>query len=371
MMRLKRIIPVLLWSAALLFLCVGALMLDNAVFFGAAAILLLLSPGTLLLQLPLRKMLNVKLTAADAAEKGQTQEANLWIENGSRFLFSGGVCAAVSIRNLLTGEETKRFVNAGAFPGRTERKTFCYGAERCGVLLLQAKDIRVYDWLGVFSVKTACKAQAKTTVLPDTFPVELIADPSSGAAESGGEYLQNIPGADMTELFGLREYAPGDPLRAVHWKLSAKTDGLLIRIGSMPQENEILLLWDRSGGAADPAVRDALAECISSVGQALLAGGVRFSVGRMENGECFPEPAYNENAFLNALNVLLGAPDRVEGCPPQVLSDSGRFSSALVFTESSCVSFSLANGSTTVLRCAPDGDITPDGYETQLQRLII
>lgn len=371
MTRLKRTVPILLWGAALLFLCVGALMLDNALLFGAAAILLLLSPGTLLLQLPLRKKLNVKLTAEDAAEKGRTAAADLLIENGSRFLFSGGVRAAVSMKNLLTGEETQHIVHAGAFPGRTAQTAFSYVSERCGVLLLKAKHIRLYDWLGVFSVKTACEAQAKTTVLPDTFPVELITDPSAGVAESGGEYLQNIPGADLTDLFGMRDYAPGDPLRTIHWKLSAKTDELLIRIGSMPKENEILLLWDRSGGAVDPAVRDALAECISSVGQALLAGGVRFSLGRMENGECFVETAYDETAFLNALNVLLGAPDRVEGCPPQLLSADIKFSSALVFTETQHGSFSLDQGSTAVLRCAPDGDITPDGYETQLQRLII
>lgn len=370
MTRAGRIAAVTGWGAALLVLCTCALALDQAIFFGAAALLVLLSPGTLLLQLPLRRKLSFRLTASGTAEKGRPATGSLTVENRSRFLFSGGISADVTACNLMTGESSEQTIRAGAFPGRTEEAVFSYVSPHCGVVQLQAENVRLFDWLRVFSVRTASDPYARTTVLPDTFPVELITEPSDGGA-AGGDDLQNMPGADMTELFGIRDYVPGDPLRAVHWKLSAKTDGLLIRIGSLPKENEILLLWVRSGPAAEPAVRDALAESMASVGQALLAGGIRFSLGRMEHGACFVEPAYGENAFLRALSVLLGAPDRAEGCTPQELCAGGQFSSALVFTEAPDTSFTLKNGRTAVLRCGQDGDITPEGYASQLQRLII
>lgn len=370
MTRAGRIAAFLAWGAAIVTSCGCALALDQAAFFGAAALILLLSPGTLFLQLPLRRKLVFRLTAADTAEKGKAAKGGFTVENRSRFLFTGGVSAALALRNLLTGEETVNTVFTGAFPGKTEETGFDYTSPRCGAVLLRAENVRLYDWLGLFSVKAACDASARTAVLPDTFPVELIGDPAGGGAKSGDEVL-SAPGADLTDLFGLRDYVPGDPLRAVHWKLSAKTDDLLIRVGSLPKENEILLLWDRSGDTADPAARDALAECIASIGQALLAGGVRCSLGRMEKNECYVQPAENDYAFLEALNVLLGAPDRTSPVSPRQLSESGRFSAALVFTAAKDASFLLADGKTAVLRCAPDGDITPDHYETQLQRLIL
>ena len=370
MTRAGHIAAVTSWGAALILLCSCALALDQAIFFGAAALLVLLSPGTLLLQLPLRRKLSFKLTASGTAEKGRPASGSLIAENRSRFLFSGGISADVTVRNLMTGEESEQTVRAGVFPGRTEETAFSYVSPTCGVMQLRVKNVKLFDWLRIFSVRAECETYARTTVLPDTFPVELITQPPDGSA-AGGDDLQNMPGTDMTELFGIRDYVPGDSLRAVHWKLSAKTDELLIRIGSLPKENEILLLWDRSDPAADPAVRDALAECMASVGQTLLAGGIRFSLGRMEHGACFVEPAHGEDAFLQALSVLLGAPDRAEGCTPQALCADGRFSSALVFTEAQIASFALEDGKTAVLRCGPDGDITPEGYKTQLQRLIM
>ena len=371
MTRARQIAAFAAWGAALLLLCVCAVALDRAVFFGAAVFLLLLSPGTLLLQLPLRHKLVFRFAAADTAEKEQTASGAFTVENRSRFLFTGGVAAGLTARNLLTGEETGSTVFTGASPGQTEKAVFFYTSPHCGVMQLQAKNVRLFDWLRVFSVKTACEAFARTAVLPDTFPVELIGDPESAGSASGDDETQNVSGDDLTDLNGLRGYAPGDPLRAIHWKLSAKTDELLIRVGSLPKEDEILLLWDRSGGAADPAVRDALAECVASVGQALLAVGVKFSLGRMEDDVCHVGAADGEEAFINELNVLLGAPDRDGSRTPRELTESGRYSAALVFAEGKTSSFMLKNGKTTVLCCGPDGDITPDRYETQLCKLTL
>lgn len=57
-------------------------------------------------------------------------------------------------------------------------------------------------------------------------------------------------GSDLTEPFRLREYAPGDSLRQIHWKLSSKLDRLVIREPGMPAARTLLVFWDRSGDAA-------------------------------------------------------------------------------------------------------------------------
>lgn len=64
-------------------------------------------------------------------------------------------------------------------------------------------------------------------------------------------------GSDLTEPFRLREYAPGDSLRQIHWKLSSKLDRLVIREPGMPPRARC----SSSGtAAADAAARDAQAE---------------------------------------------------------------------------------------------------------------
>ena len=58
----------------------------------------------------------------------------------------------------------------------------------------------------------------------------------------GQRYSLRRPGSDPTELFGLREYQPGDRLNRVDWKLSQKTGAILVREGSLPVSDRVVLL---------------------------------------------------------------------------------------------------------------------------------
>jgi hypothetical protein len=52
------------------------------------------------------------------------------------------------------------------------------------------------------------------------------------------------PGDDPSEIFNIRSYMPGDAIDRIHWKLSSKTDKLLVREFGCPVERKILLLVD-------------------------------------------------------------------------------------------------------------------------------
>ena len=49
-------------------------------------------------------------------------------------------------------------------------------------------------------------------------------------------------GGGMAEDYDLREYRPGDMLNSIHWKLSSKTDKLIIREGLIPENSNIFLV---------------------------------------------------------------------------------------------------------------------------------
>lgn len=53
-------------------------------------------------------------------------------------------------------------------------------------------------------------------------------------APKGEGFRQSRKGSDPGETFENREYVPGDDIRSIHWKLSSKTDQLIIRRRAHP-----------------------------------------------------------------------------------------------------------------------------------------
>lgn len=58
------------------------------------------------------------------------------------------------------------------------------------------------------------------------------------------------PGGGFSEIHDLREYRPGDSMHEVHWKLSAKTDKLIVREAEEPDLGLVVLSFDFSGSRA-------------------------------------------------------------------------------------------------------------------------
>ncbi|MHB8612109.1 MAG: DUF58 domain-containing protein [Candidatus Dormibacteraceae bacterium] len=81
-----------------------------------------------------------------------------------------------------------------------------------------------------------------------------------------------------TELFGVREYRPGDSLRRIHWRSSARHGELVVREYEPPGVQTLGIFCDPS--PADPAVADQVAriaaseawDCIRNGGRVMLWG---------------------------------------------------------------------------------------------------
>jgi uncharacterized protein (DUF58 family) len=81
-----------------------------------------------------------------------------------------------------------------------------------------------------------------------------------------------------TELFGVREYRPGDSLRRIHWRLSARQGELVVREFEPPGVQTLGIFVDpspRSVEVADQIARIAASEawdCIREGGRVVLWG---------------------------------------------------------------------------------------------------
>lgn len=113
----------------------------------------------------------------------------------------------------------------------------------CGHLTCSLERVRVYDYLGLFCLPRRCPGSVETVILPTPQPPVPLPNLSQLQALS----YRPKPGGGFSENHELRDYRPGDSLREVHWKLTAKTDQPIVREAQEPDRNPVLLTLDLRG----------------------------------------------------------------------------------------------------------------------------
>ena len=140
----------------------------------------------------------------------------------------------------------------------------------------------VRDVLNLFNVQTAPVAPVRTVIYPSRMKVQLLLSQASAGTPQPEGKMQNRKGNDPSEMFDLREYVPGDDVRSIHWKLSGKTDTLILRQASDPSLYNIVLLMDfgieKNGEPTPLEELNAAAAVAAAVGTQLVQQHITFSV---------------------------------------------------------------------------------------------
>lgn len=116
-----------------------------------------------------------------------------------------------------------------------------FKASICGCSTVGISEIRVTDYLGLFSfaVKriTYDELQKRISVIPDIADVAFRDDRILKVIQASGhgDDSEDTVETDVNSFGGFpgydnREYVPGDPLKRINWKLSAKRNKLLVRL---------------------------------------------------------------------------------------------------------------------------------------------
>lgn len=236
-----RIIYIILLIAAAIFY---PLYTDELSFL--LLITLLIMPFLLLIQLIITTAL-FKCRFADKDitvfmdEKG---EVKLELSNGSVF--------PVSIAELqilaecpLTGKK-EHYKAVVPVPARsTETVSVGVNAKHCGGSILTLEYVKIYDVLRLFSVKRFRKScSAQIIVVPkinskySEEAKQLIADNTcTGQIPDNGI----ISGSSPDEIIGFREFAPGDRISRIHFKLSSRFDKDIVKIMGSSDSSRYLL----------------------------------------------------------------------------------------------------------------------------------
>jgi uncharacterized protein (DUF58 family) len=161
-------------------------------------------------------------------------------------------------------------------------------AER-GYHLVGPGRIRSADLLGVFPGELSDDDRVPLVVYPRVFPLQdlgLDADHPFGDRKGRNPVFE-----DPLRIAGLREYRPGDPLRRIDWKATARTGDLQSRVyePSATHQLYIMLNIDTMAHAWEGYLKDELERAVSAAASvAVWAAGARFAVGLLANGS-FPD----------------------------------------------------------------------------------
>lgn len=144
-----------------------------------------------------------------------------------------------------------RFTAISAFNGRKQRLRLGrpLPTAHCGAIRLEKCRVWVCDYLGLLCLPVGKKQDRLVLVRPVATKPQTVPDLSRFISsvtkpKAGGGYSENHE---------LRLYRPGDNLRQIHWKLSAKTGQLMIREPMETASGAALLTMELCG---DPGVLD-------------------------------------------------------------------------------------------------------------------
>ena len=184
--------------------------------------------------------------------------------------------------------------------------------EQCGEIMVRCQEAYVYDLLGLFKVPITTFGEMTTVIYPQKVQmhVEMSKDIYGRPREEG--QIQNRRGNDPSEMFDIREYVPGDDIRAVHWKLSSKFDELVVREFGYPFNYNILILYDVmkicSGQQIANQRNNAVLAITDALSYSMMEMNLEHNVGRVMEGELYTVPVNSRSTHDQMVLNLICRP---------------------------------------------------------------
>lgn len=292
------------WIIGCLFLSAWTIYTSSLFGVAITVIWIILPFFTFLLNLAARKHITAGVTVPATMGKRNIIYGELVVKNNS-FIPVSRVLCKVKVTNRLTKEVTAAVVRLSAAALEETNVKFEISSNQCGYLIAEVSKCYLLDWFGFIPLSCAVGTVGKISILPDTFVPGIVLSLSATARDDSLSWSQTHKGNDMTEVFALRDYVPGDSLKQIHWKLSSKKQQLIVREPSLPVEKSLLIFWDKNTEESNGKEMDAMAECMVSVCQEILNQGITFTVGWTEEKLCVFENIDTDDQLLAVIPRML------------------------------------------------------------------
>ncbi len=227
------------WLFILICLAVGLAAIrsgNNLLFLILGMMLGLLVVSGILSELSLRG-LELNRTAAPTLHAAKPFLMSIAVTNRKRHIAS----FSIEVEDIL-GERVldKRCYFLKIPPGRTQSTAYRHAFPRRGVYRYAGFRLSTKFPFALLRKSRVVELQTEVLVLPAVHPVRLPPLPAPGAA---GEREQRVRGRGG-DVYGLRDFRPGDDPRDVHWKSSAHRGRLVLRERQADVAQQVQLLLD-------------------------------------------------------------------------------------------------------------------------------
>lgn len=144
------------------------------------------------------------------------------------------------------GERSKRIV-LELNDNRIESKKVVTESLPCGYTAFTIENAYIYDILGFGSLSiNNISENVNVMVMPTPKPIDIELPKMPFVSGDESEIFHEDRGRDSSETFEIREFHDGDSMNKIHWKLSSKTDELMIRDSIAAIETNIYVYFDLS-----------------------------------------------------------------------------------------------------------------------------
>ena len=193
---------------------------------------------TLLVSLPAMLSCRLDATMADTVNQGDNATLHLRLHSW-RFLPMPEVQIRLNLRTRDRERDMRYLSRLSRSDGILNLPT-----ETCGFLVPEFRRGRVYDMLGLVRLPLRLPSVLPMAILPPERPPE----PMPQLDQFLHQQMKAKPGGGFSEQHDHRAYHPGDLVKDIHWKLSLKTDELVVREALEPVHRKVVLaLWTPRG----------------------------------------------------------------------------------------------------------------------------
>lgn len=216
----------------------------NSGLYGYIPGLLLLSLLSLSLVhlLILRRTLRFEIeNMASVCLRGEEVKVILKIENPS-FFSCPNLQVTLGMTDFFLSEDSVYKRNPALGRRSKAEIPFSLKMNHLGVYSFGIQEMRLYDLLGIFSLGFAGTPFQRFTVLPKIYSGGEVTLEEKLLEENHS--LSKSAVSDGFDYSSVREYVLGDPMKRIHWKLSAHSSTYLTKLTESSRKNDLTVIMD-------------------------------------------------------------------------------------------------------------------------------
>ncbi|MBQ7464233.1 MAG: DUF58 domain-containing protein [Lachnospiraceae bacterium] len=212
----------------------------------------------------------------------------------------------ITEREGLSADSVSLILKLSSLPKKSSYAKVTFTAKLSGGVFIGAQSVILSDYFGIVSTRLDRKDEFifKAGVIPGIAKMTNTSDLLLSVHDAFAANKNDETVDESTIFFGgfpgyeYREYRPGDPLKRINSKLSAKRDRLMVRLDERQASSNIIFVLDPFLEEEDPVLSQSVLE--ESLGMILTLMNLDFSVSfyYLMDGKWFLEKIFSEDSLV-------------------------------------------------------------------------